>query len=535
MQHRNLRVLLLSAVLVFGWGVASLAQVAGEGTPTQRLQIMRSKLDSMRRSLDSALASMNANDSGDKKGDKSDTDDPRQRLRSLERDVNSVSKEVDDLRGKVDRADKFDPKDLDKLETSVTDLNNRVQTALTATAGARNFSTGTTASAEKNNNAIKPKKKGKFLGIFGGGGGNDKYAELTDTVAPGRDRELFEVAAKEVRKGNYDTGRLLFNTIITTYPESPFLPMSKLAIADSFYLEGTTSALIQSSQAYQDWLTFFPTHMLSDHVMLKMAEAEIRQMGLSDRDTSRARKAEQRLKAIMQQFPNTTLKQTIQQYLSLVQENLGLHSLQVARFYQDRYEHQGGGLKGAQNRLREIIEKYPNFSFMDEVLFRQGWLYVQEEEPDEAVKYFTRVVRDYPNGEYVEKATEELKKIGAPVPEPDPIALKNHPKPERLGMMANLFQQISGSANIDVDHSGVLINKDEKTTSLIDEVIANQGEIRSLTPQPVDSRRQGPRTFQQGTTPAPAKSPSQPSPAPTNPPSTAPATTAPTNLNGTKP
>jgi outer membrane protein assembly factor BamD len=525
MQLRNFRVLLLSAILVVGWSVVSFAQGTGEGTPTQRLEVMRSKLDSMRRQLDSALASMNAKDSGDK----SDADDSRTRLRGLEKDVSAVSKEVDDLRGKVDRAEKFDPRDLDKLETSVTDVSTRVQQGLSATAGARNVTMTTASTANKKSN--DKKKKGKFLGIFGGGGGDDKYAELTDTVAPGRDRQLFEVAAKETRKANYDEGRLLFNTIITTYPESPYLPMSKLAIADSFYLEGTTSALIQSSQAYQDWLTFFPTHMLSDRVMLKMAEAEIRQMGLSDRDTSRARKAEQRLKAILQQFPNTSLKETIQKYLFLVQENLGLHSLQVARFYQDRYEHGSGGLKGAQARLREIIDKYPNFSYMDEVLFREGWLYVQEEEPDEAVKYFTRVVRDFPNGDYVEKATEELKKIGAPIPDPDPIALKNHQKPERPGMMSNLFIQISGSANIDVDHGGVLISKDNKaTTDLIDEVIANQGEIHSVTPAGVEQRRQGPRTFQQGTTPVPTKSPSQPAPAPTTQPST-----TPSNLTGTKP
>ena len=83
-------------------------------------------------------------------------------------------------------------------------------------------------------------------------------------VAPGRDRVLFEDAAKEVRKGNHETGRLLFTTIITTYPDSPFLPLAKLAIADSFYLEGGTSSLIQAAASYQDWLTFFPTDPLAD-------------------------------------------------------------------------------------------------------------------------------------------------------------------------------------------------------------------------------------------------------------------------------
>src|SRR6185295_19087377 len=138
-----------------------------------------------------------------------------------------------------------------------------------------------------------------------------------------------EEGAKEVRKGHHDTGRLLFATIINTYPDSAFLPLAKLAIADSFFLEGTTSSLIQAAQHYQDWLTFFPTDPLADDAMLKVAEAEMRQMGLSDRDITHARKAEQRLKALLQQFPNTPLRRLVEDRLRQDQENLALHNLQV--------------------------------------------------------------------------------------------------------------------------------------------------------------------------------------------------------------
>ena len=152
-----------------------------------------------------------------------------------------------------------------------------------------------------------------MFGLFGGG--EDKYADLTGAAVAGRDRVLFEEAAKEVRKGHHDTGRLLFATIINTYPDSPFLPLAKLAIADSFFLEGTTSALIQAAQAYQDWLTFFPTDPLADDASLKVAEAEMRQMGLSDRDISHAKKAEQRLKVLLQQYPTSPLRATVESRL----------------------------------------------------------------------------------------------------------------------------------------------------------------------------------------------------------------------------
>ena len=107
--------------------------------------------------------------------------------------------------------------------------------------------------------------------------------------------------------------------------------------------------------------------------MLKVAESEMRQMGLSDRDTTHARKAEQRLRVLLQQYPQTKLRPEVEQRLNEVQENLAMHNLQVARFYYDaRYKGDGRGLKGSQSRLKEIVEKYPNFSYMDEVLLPSG-------------------------------------------------------------------------------------------------------------------------------------------------------------------
>src|SRR6267378_8388322 len=231
---------------------------------------------------------------------------------------------------------------LDRLQSATAELSTRVEAGLQSTASARTAAAAGTSSA----NTTKKKKKGRLFGLLGGGG-VDKNNELTGAAAPGRDRVLFEEAAKEVRKGRHDTGRLLFSTIINTYPDSAFLPLAKLAIADSFYLEGTSASLVQAAQAYLDWLTFFPTDPLADDAMLKVAESEMRQMGLSDRDITHARKAEQRLKTLLQQYPNTTLRPIVEDRLRETQENLAMHGYQIGVFYQDRHIGGKGGLKGA--------------------------------------------------------------------------------------------------------------------------------------------------------------------------------------------
>jgi outer membrane protein assembly factor BamD len=200
-------------------------------------------------------------------------------------------------------------------------------------------------------------------------------------------------------------------------------------------------------------------------------------MGLSDRDITHARKAEQRLKVLLQQYPETPLRAQVETHLREVQDNLAMHNLQIARFYFDaRYSHKKGGLKGSQDRLKEVVEKYPNFCLMDEVLFRYATTFQEEEEPDEAAKLYQQLVRDYPNSEYVEKAKEQLNIIGASIPDPDPIK-KALPTCEKPSFMENVMQQISGSANITASRDGILITRHGEGVDLIDKAITNNGEL----------------------------------------------------------
>jgi outer membrane assembly lipoprotein YfiO len=494
-------ILVAFCALIFGLPATGLAQRPSgqtELSTTQRLDVMSSKLDLMRRSLQAAIGALEGK-TDDKSKDKKNADDPVTVLKGLEKEVSSVNSEVSDIRGKNDKAEKFDNTAIDRLETSVAELSTRVETNLQATAGLRTAAAGNGATDKKK------KKKGKFLGLFGGG--DDKYADLTGAAVAGRDRVLFEEAAKEVRKGHHDTGRLLFATIINTYPDSPFLALAKLAIADSFFLEGTTSALIQAAQAYQDWLTFFPTDPLADDASLKVAEAEIRQMGLSDRDISHAKKAEQRLKVLLQQYPRSPLRPTVEARLAEVQENLAMHNLQIARFYYDvKYSTGKGGLKGSQSRLKEIVDKYPCFSYNDEVFYRLATTYQAEEEPDEAARYYQKLVQEFPESEFTQKAREQLNIIGAPIPEksmPNPCS-KRQPQ----SFVGNLLQQVSGKADVTTNKNGILISKEGKEgKDLIDEALRYNGTLPELTTPEAPTQRSKPAGAQ------PSASTSSPAPA----------------------
>jgi len=139
------------------------------------------------------------------------------------------------------------------------------------------------------------------------------------------------------------------------------------------------------------------------------------------------------------------------------------------------------------------------------VLFRTATTYQEEEEPDEAAKYYQQLVRDYPNSEYLEKAKDQLNIIGAAIPDPDPIK-KDLPVCEKLTFMQNMMQQISGSANVTTSHDGILITRKGEGNDLIDKAIQNNGQLPDSALQPVIQRAPDRRPLSQ---PTPTTSPEE--------------------------
>jgi outer membrane protein assembly factor BamD len=271
-----------------------------------------------------------------------------------------------------------------------------------------------------------------------------------NAAVPGRDKELYEQASKKAEKGRYDEARLLYNVVITTYPDSPFLPLAKLAIADSFYLEGGTSNLQQAVGGYKDFAQYFPTHPRICEVKHKIAQSYMRQMGAYNRDVSNAKQAEHQLKAAEQACRNSEVVQRVRNDLRDVQQVLGLHELDIARFYIDNRQ----AYKAGESRLRDIITNYPFFSYFDEALYRLGVSLIEQEQPEEATEYFTRLVRDYPNSEFSGKGKDYLEKLGKPIPAPS----NDNPAPERPSFMGK-FGLILGRNGLDISQDGVLLSK----------------------------------------------------------------------------
>src|SRR6516164_2464896 len=97
------------------------------------------------------------------------------------------------------------------------------------------------------------------------------------------DKTLFDRSMESMKKGQYQEARSLLETLINSYPDSEYIARAKLAVGDTWYNEGGTSALKQAEVQYKDFQTFFPTMPEAAEAQLKVATIHSREMEKPDR------------------------------------------------------------------------------------------------------------------------------------------------------------------------------------------------------------------------------------------------------------
>ena len=249
------------------------------------------------------------------------------------------------------------------------------------------------------------------------GCGGKKAAVKTPTLNE-PDKDLYATARKELDHSHYDRARLLLQTLINTYPDSEFLPQAKYALAESFYREGTKANLNQADTEFRDYITFFPTTDLADDAQLMVAMTHVRQMEKADRDPSQARLAEAELKKMIKDYPDSQLLDEAKQKLRDVQEVLARNMTGIARTYYLRRAY-----PAAMSRYQEILDKYPDYTHIDETLFLLGESIRRTDHAADSGQYYARIVRDHPFSPHVGEAKSRLAELKLPVPEPNPVAL----------------------------------------------------------------------------------------------------------------
>ncbi|MGB8774565.1 MAG: outer membrane protein assembly factor BamD [Terriglobales bacterium] len=257
------------------------------------------------------------------------------------------------------------------------------------------------------------------------------------------DKVLFDRAMDAMKHNRFDVARMTLQTLINTYPDSEFIARAKLAVADSWYAEGGTTALQQAELQYKDFRTFFPNMPEAAEAQLKVANIHYEQMEKPDRDYTHAMRAEEEYRTLIQDYPDSKMVPRAKQRLRDVQEVLAEREFDIGRFYYLRMSY-----PAAIARLKTLVERYPLYSGADETLFMIGQSYEGEinvirknprmnevakakmidDATKSAAEAYARIITRYPAMDRALDAKARLQALHQTVPRPTRAALENNKK-----------------------------------------------------------------------------------------------------------
>jgi outer membrane protein assembly factor BamD len=255
-----------------------------------------------------------------------------------------------------------------------------------------------------------------------------KKDDATQSAEP--DKVLYDKAMVAVKHSRYTEGRLDFQTLINTYPDSEYLAKAKLGVADSFYKEGGTSSLTQAIEEYKNFIVFFPFLDEAAYAQMQVGMSHYKLMEKEDRDNSHAEAAEDEFRTFLMKYPQSPFVPQAEQSMRDVQEVLAGGEFGIAQFYYVKKDY-----RASAARLVEVTGRYPLFSQSDDALWMLGDIYqrakqVSKNEDDKnhwadlAAKCYDHIVSDYPSSNLVGGAKARLKAMNMPIPPTNPDAIQ---------------------------------------------------------------------------------------------------------------
>src|ERR1700682_5304695 len=303
------------------------------------------------------------------------------------------------------------------------------------------------------------------------------------------DEVLFDRAMDAMKHNRFDVSRMTLQTLINTYPDSEFIARAKLAVADSWYAEGGTTAMQQAEIEYKDFRTFFPNMPEAAEAQLKVANIHYQEMEKADRDYTHAVRAEEEYRSLIQEYPDSKLVPEAKQRLHEVQEVLAQREYNIGRFYYLRLAY-----PAAIARLKTLVDRYPLYSGADEALYLLGQSYEGEIDvirkngrmnevnkgkmieglTKEASEAYGRIIKRYPAMDRALDAKARLEGLHQPVPRPTRAALELNKKEVASRQQAGIMSSMLGNFE---KHPDVAKASHVGDPTMVDPAPTNPGDV----------------------------------------------------------
>ncbi len=219
------------------------------------------------------------------------------------------------------------------------------------------------------------------------------------------DERLYRLGEKYIKK-DPERARLYFRQVIDSFPKSFYAQQAKLAIAKTYFDRGDEGNMILASSEYREFINLFPFSPSAPFAQFQIALTYYKKTLKPGRDQTKAKQALAEFKTVLNNYPLSEEAKAAREKILACEEKLAEHSLHIAAYY-----YRVKAFKASTTRLIEILNNYPNYSKMYNVYYYLGDSYYQWNKTDQAVPFFTKLITDFPENKFAQKAKKRLEEM----------------------------------------------------------------------------------------------------------------------------
>ncbi len=202
---------------------------------------------------------------------------------------------------------------------------------------------------------------------------------------------------------NYNEALETVNKLLEDFPDSKERAMALVIRAEAHYRLGEFQ---ESKFHFQQFLEQYPAHKLSSRAQYLKAMSDFHQMDISARDQTFTKNALEEFDKLIEEYPKSRYFQKAKIRRKKCIEHLALKEMEIARFY-----YRTNSYHAAISRFKELLDKYPEQTFLDEAVFLLGESYFKEQNLENAKVYFQKLLKSFPKSLFAKEARARLRKI----------------------------------------------------------------------------------------------------------------------------
>ena len=232
--------------------------------------------------------------------------------------------------------------------------------------------------------------------------------EVSPANVANPDRFLYDRGIAALKEENWLEAREYFRQVVDNYPGSPLRPDAKLGLGDAYLGESSAESLVLADNEYREFLTFYPRSPRADYAQYQLAMTFFEQMRAPDRDQTPTREALAEFQVLFTRFPDSPLIPEARMKWREARDRLSDHNFGVGLLYYRLRVY-----AGAVSRFQEILKEDPEYTRRDAVYYYLAEIFLRADNKAEAVPYYKRLVTEFVESEYLERAQERLEELSA--------------------------------------------------------------------------------------------------------------------------